>query len=378
MNSPVIFNKILEQFSFLNDVFASKPQKENFWIQFFCITLSDKCTINGFSDWLNGWKNQSTLNRFLSESKWKVSTLMKKYNLFLKKFLAKTKGPVYAIIDDTKKEKTGEATALVFRNYDPNDKRYLFCHTLTTAILKVGATIFPFRFEAYDKKSGISKLDHAEKMIKKILKIAKPIFLFDSWYCCPQIIDLIVKEKENFVSRLKVNRTVKISGFWKKLSELKGLVKPWQFRKVRVKNQTFYACSSILEVKNLGIFNIIFVKKYRYGKEMEFFITNIPDETEEKILNHYAERWDIEVFFRSIKQDFGLDAAQLRKGKNIRRHWVLVQIAYAIISFLKQRWKRNCKTIGDTIKRLKKEMKDYGIDLRKLIEFHLVQKNAKA
>ncbi len=69
MSSPVIPNQILGMFDFLNDVFTTKPQKENFWMQFFGITASDKTTINGLrSSLMTGKTRVPSIDSYLNQT----------------------------------------------------------------------------------------------------------------------------------------------------------------------------------------------------------------------------------------------------------------------------------------------------------------------
>jgi IS4 transposase len=47
----------------------------------------------------------------------------------------------------------------------------------------------------------------------------------------------------------------------------------------------------------------------------------------EEIIDYYSQRWAIEIFMRSPKENFGFDQYQMRKIKGIKRHWYLVFLA---------------------------------------------------
>ena len=99
----VIFDKILGNFSFLNYVFDSKPKLENFLTIFFGISCSPSSTISSFAAMFPNWKNQSSFNRFLTESNWSIQQLTEKYQEYLV-----DERPQYFIIDDSKAEKTDQ------------------------------------------------------------------------------------------------------------------------------------------------------------------------------------------------------------------------------------------------------------------------------
>ena len=50
--------------------------------------------------------------------------------------------------------------------------------------------------------------------------------------------------------------------------------------------------------------------------------------TAQEILNIYAKRWNIEVFFRSCKQKLAFDKCQLRKKQGITRMWLILSLVH--------------------------------------------------
>lgn len=384
-----VLDMIFDKFSFLTNVFTSKPNNENLLAFVLAICICPNSTISGFADWFENWKNQSTLNRFLTNSTWTLSVLHQKYSMWIKKILESTTSNIYFIFDDTKSEKTGSLIERTTRDFDHVKKMSILCHTFVASVIKIGDFELPFMFTLYDKtkkENFKSKLDLAVGHIRKFLQLITPfiphkkiIFLFDSWYCNPKIISALPKGTL-WVSRLKKNRTVKIGNFWCSLEELKRRVKPHDFKRVKVKKKYYWACSTSVVVKGLGILTVVLVKPLKYSQYIEFFVSNM-DKDAETILRHYGERWEIEVFFRTLKQSLGLGGYQMRKYKGNRRHWSLVLLSYAILSVLQKCWKRTCKTIGDTIAKLRKIFKngalDYDRSFGRLIENYVGKKFAK-
>jgi SRSO17 transposase len=379
----------LKEFGFLSVLFGSKPRLENFLAFFFGITISSSATVSGIADWLGDWKNQSTLNRFLTEAKWKVSSFYEIYFGWMKKKVRETSKTVYFILDDSKAKKSGELIERVVKDFDPNEKKQVLCHPLVVSLLRLADVELPFQLTLYDKTKKDqpdfkSKLDIAIIHFKEFLRQIKPeekkvVVLFDAWYCAQKFISLL-PSRVGWVSRPKRNRLVKIDGFWYSLKELQRWVKSWNFRRVKIKDEYHWACYLRIEMKGLGMVTLVLAKPSRYSRSVEFFVSNLEVSAEE-ILQHYAERWGIEVFFRTAKQNLGLDGYQMRKYRGNRRYWALVQLSYAILSVLQSQWKRTCKTIGDTIAKLRQTLQkltqNYGIGFGVLIEICVERKFAK-
>ena len=384
-----VLDQILDYFSFLTHTFTSKPQMENLLAFVLSISLCPGSTIQSFADWLGCWKDQSSLNRFLSESSWKLSDFWKNYWGWLGQKSSQQKGPVYFIIDDSKAKKTGSRIEKATTDFDHCLGKQVLCHTFVVSMLKLACGNFPLQLTLYDKtkkdKPGFkSKLDIAIEQAHKFIQIIgenrKVIFLFDSWYCCQKFISTL-PSWAGWVSRPKRNRLVKIGGFWHKLPELSGRVKSWDYRKVKVKDGFFaWACSVRIEMNTLGVVTVVLAKPSKHSKRVEFFVSNL-QVSEEEILRHYSQRWEVEVFFRAAKQNLGLDGYQMRKYRGNRRYWSLVLLSYAILSVLQGCWKRTCKTIGDAIaelrNRMQKQVKDYGRGYGEMIEKYVGGKNAK-
>jgi len=61
-------------------------------------------------------------------------------------------------------------------------------------------------------------------------------------------------------------------------------------------------------------------------KETRFIITNLPNVPAQGILKKYLWRWEIEVFFRDIKQFLNFEKAQVRSLKKLDGHFSMVFI----------------------------------------------------
>mgnify|MGYP004636359113 CR=1 FL=1 len=52
------------------------------------------------------------------------------------------------------------------------------------------------------------------------------------------------------------------------------------------------------------------------------------DLSTQEILEMYAKRWSIEVFFRNCKQKLAFDKCQLRKQRGIERMWLILSLVH--------------------------------------------------
>ncbi len=338
----------------------SKPQQENFILYLLGLIIPCNKTINGMKEELKFDKNQSSLNRFLTESKWSIKEIYSTLFEFIK---PKLKGIVYLIVDDTLCEKTGRKIQGVARHFDHNEKRTILSHSIVCGILKCAEIVLPYEVKLYRKIEtckGVefkTKIDLAKEIIQKFLSLdfSSKIILFDAFYPATEIIKAI-GNSAFWVSNCRKNRLVNIRGFYHSLKELKGYIKSDQYDEVKVNGITYFIFEYEAEIKDIGLVKIIFSKKKRYSKYVTYFITNMIEAGGREILLHYSERWSIEVFFRDAKQNLGLGRYQMRSLRGIIKHWCLVSVTYSLLSYLLSSLKGTHSTIGKMCKLIRSSL----------------------
>jgi SRSO17 transposase len=338
----------------------SKPQQENFIIYVLGLMLPCNKTVNGIAEELKIEKNQSSLNRFLTESQWNIKEVYSTLFEFIK---PKLTGTVYLIVDDTLCEKTGEKIKGVARHFDHNQKRTVLSHSIVCGIIKCADVVLPYGIELYRKKetcNGIkfkTKISIAKGIIERFLSLEfqSKIILFDAFYPATEIIKAIGKSAY-WVSNCKKNRLVKVGGFYYSLKQLASYIKPEQYTEVKIKEKTYFIFEYEAEVKDIGLIKIVFSKKKRHSGSISYFISNMLDAGGREVLLHYSERWSIEVFFRTAKQTLGLGRYQMRSLKGIIKHWCLVAVTYGLLSCLLSSLKKRCATIGKMCKLIREDI----------------------
>ena len=73
------------------------------------------------------------------------------------------------------------------------------------------------------------------------------------------------------------------------------------------------------------------VSAFAQEKALRTFIcTNTNLASDEEILNLYAVRWEIEVYFRDCKNKLAIDKYQIRSADGIKRFWLISSLAYLL------------------------------------------------
>jgi len=383
----VILDHILEKFSFLTDVF-SKPELKNFFLFMHAICFSPIKSIKGMADWYED-VDQSSLNRFLTQSPWELKKLFKGYHKEVKK---QTRGKVVKLlIDDSKLKKTGECIQRAGWEFDHVEKRNILCFSIVFAVIKIEGFDLPLPFAAEacmkkqkGQKRKKSKISLAMKMIKDFVKLTegakKRIITFDSWYCAQDLIDSIPKGVY-WVTRLKFkdSRLVWLNGCWLPIWKFCSGVNSWNFKKVKVNDHYFWVHTAKIVIHGLGEVTIVLSKTSQYARTYVIFISNLEDAKE--ILESYEDRWEIEVFFRAVKQNFGIGDVQMRKYLGNRRYWSMVLLTYSLISYLQHLWRKTCTTAGETLAKLRKLLQNaaanYGMNFGRFTYLYVCEKIAK-
>lgn len=105
------------------------------------------------------------------------------------------------------------------------------------------------------------------------------------------------------------------------------------FHPVTVKGRTYLVLR--YEGKLNGIENAAVLLTYpvsAFGKEkaLRAFISTDVSLSDEEILAFYVQRWEIEVFFRTVKNTFAFAKCQIRSARAVQRVWILLELAYLI------------------------------------------------
>lgn len=353
--------------NFLKNCFT-KPQFNHIKNYVGGLIALNKKTIKNISISSKEEKNQSNLNRFLTESSWNEDDVQDRY---IKKVNHQTKGkPVSLVIDDSISKKTGKHIEEAQYHKDHASKGYVFGHQIVTALIMCMGLLLPLFPKLYSKKTQ-SKIELAKQIIEYAssrIKISQVII--DSWYMCNDIIKLCLKKGLTLIGNVKSNRVIQFErGDWIKLSKYYKSIsrKKKVFQTVVIDDATYKIHSIIVRLKKVGFVKIVISRQWledkkKWSRPFYIICTDVskPDIC---VLREYTKRWSIETFHKDIKQNLGLEAYQMRLRKGITRHLILVTLAYATLKLM-MFFKKVSWTIGECIKYIQdKEFDDLIIEV---------------
>jgi hypothetical protein len=246
-------------------------------------------------------------------------------------------------------------------SFIPVDFALLSSNTATNRYQEINPNIDKRSCGYKRRKEAISKsTDLIVPMIKRILRrgIKAKYLLMDSWYGLPAIIrsvkpliDVICRVKDTpKIYYYQGGKAVTLSQIYRKMKKYRG--------KANIKG------SETVEVINCGVtipVKIVYVKNRNEKKKWIGILSTDITLSDEEIVRIYGKRWDIEVFFKTIKQFLNLNKEiELRSYDGMIAHISIVMLRYIFLS-VEQRKSVDDKTLGGLFLEMIEEMKDITI-----------------
>ncbi|RLJ01168.1 MAG: hypothetical protein DRP11_04980 [Candidatus Aenigmatarchaeota archaeon] len=251
--------------------------------------------------------------------------------------------------------------------YDDLLQKVIQGHLYVISLLRVGPVLIPFGVKLYVKKELCPELGLE---FQKMTQIAasfirsfeppqglKVIVLFDSFYLCPVVLRAVREKGFHFISTLKDNRTVFLGASKSKVRTYKtkafkkGKKRRFCLKKPNGQKVQFsYKDMGSFYIRRLGRVRIVLSRK-NSDRKILAIATDHPSLSAENIIRAYANRFQVEQFFKDAKQLLGLGQYQNRSYKARVTHPGLVLFAYALLTHL-----RLYKARGEKGKRKRREV----------------------
>lgn len=211
------------------------------------------------------------------------------------------------------------------------------------------------------RKEALSKsTELIAPMIKRVLKtgVKAKYLLMDSWYGYPAVIssikpmiDVICMIKDTpKIFYYQAGEALTLSQIYKKLKKRRG--------KAIIKG------SEIVEIISGGAtikVKIVFVKNRNKKHSWLGILSTDITLSDDEIVRIYGKRWNIEVFFKMIKQCLNLNKeVELRSYDGMIAHISIVMLRYIFLT-VEQRNSSDDKTFGGIFLDMIEEMKDITI-----------------
>lgn len=288
--------------------------------------------------------HRTTVAHFLNKGKWddsKMEDILKStvIQIIYQEALRSGK-TVFCIVDDTISSKTKPSS----RALHPIEDAYFhqshlkgkqdYGHQAVVVMLSCNGIVLNYALVMYDK--SMSKVKIVQEIAKELpIPPVVSYFLCDSCYTCGDIMDAFIKKGFYTIGALKTNRILYPCGIKQKVSEFALHLRKTDaaVSLVTVGSRSYYVYR--YEGNLNGIENAVVLITYpkdafQVPKALRAFISTDVSLSTKEILDKYADRWPVELFFRQSKDKLSFDWYQIRSSKGIHRYWLLISLAHLI------------------------------------------------
>ena len=287
---------------------------------------------------------------------------------------------VLILDDSTMHRPCSKSVELLARVYDHTTGKFLKGFRLLSLCWSDGSSLAPLDFALLSSPKAKNRLQEADdrldqrtcgakrrqeaitkstELIAPMLKRAKAAgvqakyLLMDSWFGMPAI---IAKASEHLPVICMIKRTKKVHySFENEQLDVMSIYHRIRKRPGRAK----VLASVVVTMNNGDPARIVFVRN-KHKKDWLALLSTDVELAEEDVVRIYGKRWDIEVFFRTLKQHLALEkGSQARNLDALIAHTTIVMARYLFLA-LEQRRHDDPRTLGLLFHACCDEVQDLG------------------
>ena len=302
-------------------------------------------------------RTRQAISHFLTEAQWNAPELLLEKAFDTLKQLGWTPDQtLYLLLDDTQKQKRGKKMDAVSKIFLHAEKVYAHGHTIVGLAFSYRGHIVPcavrlWASKDYCDKSKRKNNSHETVDFKKLTVLAaeaiesinfpspkKTIVLFDRFYLCDTIVKTCnikglryvgaVKENRNFFPDGRPNDKRKVGAYAKNVLDRDG-----KRTMIPGSRKEHYVAERVGTMAKLGHIKLAFSR--RYGEKSRLIVaTNDLRSGAKSLIEHYRNRWQIEILFKIAKQHLGLGDYQFLRYTAVERYLHLVLISHQLLTHL--------------------------------------------
>jgi hypothetical protein len=326
--------------------YFTKPQYRNF-----CRTMTGLIVagegehdVKSINELFIDRKDQSSLNRFITESKWDVEAVSRMGVELLMKETEHDPAVEYKVIDDTVCRKYSQRTDMVCYNHSSTMGTVLSHDYVASLYVNNGVAaadglrLYGSRKRCREKGAEFkTRVQLACDLIKShIPKAERTICLWDSWFTCLDLVEECRARGFSWIGEVKGNRIVFHGGEKIHLRELVDLMRAEGcFRDVEVGGEIYQACKVDAYMPRVGHVSIV-VNVKAGTKDVHLLCTDMVGLGVGDLVGHALERHRVEDFFRDAKA-LGFGEYRFRGSEAALIHAHLVSLACALLDVLRRR-----------------------------------------
>jgi len=297
-------------------------------------------------------RSRQSVGFFLSKAQWDAPGVLAETALDMLKTLGWKAGmPVDLLFDDTQKKKRGRQMDAVSKIFLHAEKVYAEGHTILGCALVYRGVVIPYAVRLWAPKTFCAKTHQRSyggesiefrkltEMVGEIIAdfpLSKATVLFDAYYLCPTVTRACEAKRYHYVGVAKKNRNFfpdgrdrdkrKLATYGKNLLRREG-------RAATCRGKRYRLAERVGRLSKLGRVKLVFSRRAS-ERSWIAMATNATRWGAGRVLNHYLNRWPIEVLFKESKQYLGLGDYHVLRYRGIERYLCLVLIAHLLLTHL--------------------------------------------
>jgi len=384
----------------------SVPQRVHFQRYLTGLLVSDNVTVTGINSLFVEHKDQSALNRFLTEAPWSETELNEaRIRLLRQKLLPAQPTRGYLIIDDTLAHKTGKHMPGVGKFFDHSKHCYTLAQDVLTTFLVLGDAHFPvdlslyYQFRAKKELTRLqtqalaalreanltalrqylvdlldykvrqdrfrTKLVMAAELFDRAMARQLPfeVVIFDAWFLDKTLIRHIEQHGKAWIGGCKSDRIIFVARERLSVAAFCRRLPKEAYHAIPVGEEVYWAFTKVVSMSKLGqVRLLISFDNPDLKGEPRYLVTRQLHWNATSILHGYDKRRQTEPFYRDEKHHLGFEECQLRDERGTMRHWCLDFLAYSLCQLemalfrVGKGAKAGPKTVGDCCRQANAEL----------------------
>ena len=329
---PSYIEEMSEDFTHL---FDQKRQLIHFKRLMTGYVTAEKKTIAHMNGLFTFHTNQSNLNRFITSAQWNEYEM----NSVKINMINQVESDGVVVLDDYINEKYGEEIFGTDWHRDHASNRNVWGWQIADCVLS-GKGIYPLLSSMYLREKSRwlkndefrSKIEIQKEHISQLVDLGLNFscVAMDIWYFSKNLTDHIESLGKDWIAQSKSNRLMKSKGKWISLKKFgRKMLNNGGFRVVELGDQKYLMKVFTVTMKKAGKVRLL-VSMNRHGN-INFYVSNNLEWDELAIATRYSRRWDIEVWHREGKGNFGLKDCRLRCDDGVSRYLTLSALADTLL-----------------------------------------------
>jgi hypothetical protein len=294
-------------------------------------------------------KDQSSLNRFITESRWDIQAVAKEGRNLLLSEVEQDPEIEYEIIDDTVCRKYSQRTEMVCYNHSSTMGTVLSHDYVSSLYVNNGAAVTDglrlYGSERRCREKGVpfkTRVELACDLIRDHVPRAKrTICMWDSWYTCSDLIEECRARGYSWIGEIKGNRIIFTGDGRIHLRDLvEEMCRAGCFHDVEVGGELYQACKADVDIPRIGGVSVLVNVKVGTN-DVHLLCSDMVGCGVGEVLGHALERHRVEGFYREAKA-LGFGEYRFRGSEAALIHAHLVSLACALLDVLRHRLLRYC------------------------------------